>query len=455
MDYKEKYLKYKQKYLELKQKNYGGAPDAEFKKLSLYSNQDSCAYGYSSTTDFGTGNIERFCNKNYNTLNKIDCIEKSKVELDKFNKKQKSDFINILLGDVFEEIREKFEKYDNAKYNDQSKKKHNYVKELEDYLIKNSYNLSNLTNVDELHNYLTNILSKEQFIVDAPKENLLIGYENYKFKYDEILEEFYIKRFKYFYEQITRLDFDKTDNTYNIKFLCKKLQEVIDFYFVDDKLKAVYSLLPSAQLIDKKYYNMILLNPIKYHNVIYNNISNKIQNIDTLCAEGNRIYADKDCKIGSTTITSCIMFCIFLLNGDMIVSHFNGIINNIPSPFDDDIKQITKYDYVCENGLIKTHQDFKSILTDANISHIFIGGVLKDYIIGTHGFIYKPEYMGQDPGDINLERLTPLEENYILNILINGNLTTTQYKKPIYRHSSGDNTQYIITNSQIYNIYKL
>jgi len=139
----------------------------------------------------------------------------------------------------------------------------------------------------------------------------------------------------------------------------------------------------------------------------------------------------------------------------MIVSHFNGIINNIPSAFDDDIKQIMKYDYVCENGLIKTHQDFQPILTDANISHIFIGGVLKDYIIGTHGFIYKPEYIGQDPRDINLENLTSIDENYILNILINGNLTTTQYKKPIYRYPSGDNTQYIITNSQVYDIKKI
>lgn len=41
---------------------------------------------------------------------------------------------------------------------------------------------------------------------------------------------------------------------------------------------------------------------------MYNDITKKISNIDTLCAEGNRIYADKDCKIGSTTITSCIMF---------------------------------------------------------------------------------------------------------------------------------------------------
>ena len=245
MEFKTKYLKYKNKYLELKQKIYGGAPDVIFKHLSLNSNQNSCTYGYSSTTDFGTGNIDRFCNKNYTTLNKIDCIEKSKVELNNFNTKKKSDFINILLGDVFQEIREKFEKYDNAKYNDQSKKIHNYVKELEDYILRNKLGLSNFTNVDELHNYLTNILSKEQFIIDAPKENLLIGYENYKFKYDEILEEFYIKRFRYFYEQFTRLDFNKTDNKYNIKFLCKKLQEVMDFYFVDDKLKAVYSLLPS------------------------------------------------------------------------------------------------------------------------------------------------------------------------------------------------------------------
>ena len=139
----------------------------------------------------------------------------------------------------------------------------------------------------------------------------------------------------------------------------------------------------------------------------------------------------------------------------MIVSHFNGLITNPITPYDDEIKNITKYDYTCENGLIKMHQDFKSILTEDNISHIFIGGVLEDYIICPTGFIYKPEYAGQDPVDINLNNLQIPHKNYILDILINGRSTKTSYNKEIYTHSSGDNTQYIITNGNAYDIYKL
>ena len=69
--------------------------------------------------------------------------------------------------------------------------------------------------------------------------------------------------------------------------------------------------------------------------------------------------------------------------------------------------------------------------------------------------IYKPEYIGQDPTDINLESLTPKTENYIIDILVNGKVTNTQYNKQFYKHSSGDNTQYIITNFEVYDIYKL
>ena len=39
--------------------------------------------------------------------------------------------------------------------------------------------------------------------------------------------------------------------------------------------------------------------------------------------------------------------------------------------------------------------------------------------------------------------------------VVNGKVTNTQYNKQFYKHSSGDNTQYIITNFEVYDIYKL
>ena len=61
---------------------------------------------------------------------------------------------------------------------------------------------------------------------------------SYEFKYDEILKEFYIKRFEYFYEQFTRLNLDATDKKYNIGFLCKKIQQFIpDLVIVENNFK--------------------------------------------------------------------------------------------------------------------------------------------------------------------------------------------------------------------------
>ena len=108
-------------------------------------------------------------------------IDLAKISFEYFNKKNISDFLKILLYDVFQEIREKFEKYDNPKYNDQTKKIHNYVAEFDSYVkLKETSGIFNFRNVDELNNYLRDHSNERAAIIKSTKgfaENIVSDFD--------------------------------------------------------------------------------------------------------------------------------------------------------------------------------------------------------------------------------------------------------------------------------------
>jgi len=88
----------------------------------------------------------------------------------------------------------------------------------------------------------------------------------------------------------------------------------------------------------------ILLDTTKYSNESLN--TDIIRNKDLFCAEGNIIYTDESCKVGSGGITSCLFMILVFDDNSYISCHMNGLIT---SNHDNYIRKQIKYPFSHDN----------------------------------------------------------------------------------------------------------
>lgn len=147
---------------------------------------------------------------------------------------------------------------------------------------------------------------------------------------------------KFFHGNVMLIN-GQPDTTVNFtKRSCEEMNSFVTPYFFDhvqdDSTLPVY-----------KGFNLtnhsIFLNPKIYKNIssyTITNVSGKVNvtiqlhgtTIDTFCAEGNIVWVNKESKVGTSGITSCMFVCIILNDDSKLCIHHNyGDIT--PSGMDD------------------------------------------------------------------------------------------------------------------------
>jgi hypothetical protein len=123
-------------------------------------------------------------------------------------------------------------------------------------------------------------------------------------------------------------------------------------------------------------HNTILLDIDKYLNVSLNR--EMIIDKSLICLEGNLLYCDKDCLIGSGAITSCVFFVLYLADNNKIVFHLNSMISNI-SNVPVFINDRIKYEFSHTNCFSFIRANYAAVINQ--IHRVAIFGVLENYYI--------------------------------------------------------------------------
>lgn len=323
--YYKKYLKYKNKYLQLK----GGA-SADDVKQKLYDRQEEehkCKYGYYNITNFDKDLLERKCEQlkaeftsEASLFELPNCLTSLRKEYIKFNEDKPNKLTKIIFYDLFDKL------------------------DIESVLP---------TTKTELISYIDKILDIKK------KEDILKSFDNNR----------YIKNL------LNRIT-PNANGSVIIEKICQRIDEGLSLYFTDNQITNIEDKFNPDNIILKKDYNSYLLNPDKYINIFMNKEEDIIKNKDCICLEGNRIFADKDCKVASGGITSCMFMILFFSDKTFLASHFNTIVtNNILNDFDPNLN--SNYYYTYDNCFQVIKKDFPEKIE--LINKIFIGGVLISY----------------------------------------------------------------------------
>jgi hypothetical protein len=317
--YYEKYLKYKSKYLQLK----GGASAKDVKE-KLYDRQGEehkCAYGYYNVTHFEKDLLERKCNQLKNEVTSEarlfelpNCMTSLYKEYIKFNEDKPNKLTKLIFNDLFDSLDSKLVLPTTKT-------------ELISYIDKKGVPKSSFDN----NRYIKNLLNR-----------------------------------------IT----PNTNGSIIIEKICQRIDESLSLYFTDNQITNIEDKINPGNIIPKKDYNSYLLNLDKYVNIFMNKEEDIIKNKDLICLEGNRIFADKDCKVASGGITSCMFMILFFSDNTFLASHFNTLVtNNILNDFDPNLN--SNYYYTYDNCFQVIRRDFPGKIK--LINKIFIGGVLTSY----------------------------------------------------------------------------
>ena len=159
-----------------------------------------------------------------------------------------------------------------------------------------------------------------------------------------------------------------------IKKVCQS-NEPNQIYFKPN-LDVIIQDIATGDIILPELRNTILLNIDNYLNVSLNR--EMIVNKSLICLEGNLLYCDKDCLIGSGSITSCVFFVLYLADNNKIVFHLNSMlsnISNVPVFINDRIK----YDFSHTNCFSFIRDNYAAVINQ--IHKVAIFGVLEDYYI--------------------------------------------------------------------------
>ncbi len=203
----------------------------------------------------------------------------------------------------------------------------------------------------------TNVSSDGKKCIECMKDSRLLS---------NISNE-YVERIK---QNTSRLD---TNNEVNL--LCNPIL-LVDKYFKQYRspFDTIISL-PNGNNITN--INSILLDTNKYLNESANH--EIICDKDLICLEGNIIYTDSRCKVGSGSISSC-MFMVFVLDDDSFVScHMNGFVT---SQSDHYIGKEIKYKFSHDNCFKYIKENYPQI---KNLKKVYIVGILVNYSINETG----------------------------------------------------------------------
>lgn len=289
--YHKKYLKYKIKYLKLK----GGAQQIDFDTRFRNSTGESvslnCPDSYYNFS-FNDTDIVKYCrfielNRNINSQ----CMPVILTHLAQFNNNENSSIAGFIENKVKD-----------------------YLKETK-LISEETLNAMPLSaNKTELASRITTLLSL------LPK-NIS---SNIKTNINKEQNSFLISA-----NQLSR-----EAGTMFVNKICQKINETFNIYFVDNILTDIQSFFPDIKNITcntaetRGICNSILLRPNRYINITAN--TDLIVDQDTICLEGNRIYADHQSKIASGTITTCCFIVLLFKNGHVITSHLGGSVSNKP-----------------------------------------------------------------------------------------------------------------------------
>ena len=353
LNYHKKYLKYKAKYLQLK----GGATQETFNTRfrnstgeSISSNCPDSYYNFS----FNETDIVRYCrfislSDDFNSQ----CMPVILTHLAQFNNNQNSSIAGFIENKVRDYLKEK-----------------NLISEE----ILSAMPIS--ANRNELAAHITRLLSLIPRDLPQEIQNQITREQN----------SFLISA-----NQLSR-----EAGTMFVNKICQKIDETFNIYFVDNMLTTIKSFFPTINTITcrtnetRDICNSILLRPTNYINISGN--TDLIVNQDTICLEGNRIFADHQSKIASGTITTCCFMVLLFSNGNVITSHLGGGIANTPL-FPVDIT--VKWKIANETCLQKIKENFPTQIP--LLEKVFFGGFYNEYLLVENepetSFMYLPQGM--------------------------------------------------------------
>jgi len=176
----------------------------------------------------------------------------------------------------------------------------------------------------------------------------------------------------------------RLDDNFEVIKVCNNINEVTK-YFINNPTPFTHATDLKTKLTYSSPLTHILLDFNKYVNIA-KDLSCQT-NKDLICLEGNILYIDKTCKVGSGGITSCLFMVLVLDDNTSIVCHMNGIIsNNLPISFSNNITKETKYWFTHDTCFNFIRINFSEVI--GKLEKIYLTGVLSNYEIGPNGFRY-------------------------------------------------------------------
>jgi len=238
----------------------------------------------------------------------------------------------------------------------------------------------------------------------------------------------------------------KYDNNFKILKVCNKINEV-GKYFSTNPNPFNKALDLKTKLTYSSPLNHILLDSNKYLNLT-ENLSLQ-SNKDLICLEGNIVYVDQTCKVGSGGITSCLFMVLVLDDNTSIVCHMNGFVSNV-LPFRNHVAESTSYFFTHTTcfDFIKAHFNI------GKLEKIYLTGVLANYILSPKGFNY--DYDFSNPNSL-LAHCTGSSSNKLQLVQnIKDNLGVDRNKCVDFIFDNVDESgNYILANNQLYKVNEI
>ena len=282
----------------------------------------------------------------------------------------------------------------------------------------------------------------------------------------------YIKKIISKYEISNKKEVGNNKN-FNILKSCNKIQDVQHYfkeksYFtmvnnVDESIKDdSKDLFCDNTKEDIEYFNNKLLDSEKYFNDARNDTI--IKNKDLICLEGNFLYVDENCKVGSGNITSCLFMVIKFTDNSSFVCHMNGMLSNLFNKDDIIGKEIN---YIFSNDNCFDFINNFVILKKVKIEKIFLVGAFNFYFFNnTNGFLFTDRLNIKN--NINNSQIKLVNKIKDINLLfLCNNNTIKDFKDRIKNclnskdllddniilNHSDNNGNYIYSNNNLYRFY--
>lgn len=164
------------------------------------------------------------------------------------------------------------------------------------------------------------------------------------------------------------------NNNFEILKVCQNIN-LVEKYFVGlNSFKLATNISNLTENYKNNECDQFLLDPNRYSNIDDN--YNLHVNKDLICLEGNIIYVDKNCKVGSGNINTCLFSVVELNNTNSIVCHMNGTLSN-KSVYGNYINENVKYIFSNDNCLQFIKEWINKL--KQTVKKIYLTGILDLY----------------------------------------------------------------------------